>query len=171
MNVVDLLNENEKRILSLLLRGLNVSQVADNLRCTADEVNNVRLQIIAKFEQSSPVENPETRNFQIYGSKRKFPRFNFVEDVEFNASGVPFSGITKNVSRDGIGFISQSFSADVGTPLQFQMHNPQVEDTIEGCGDIVWKRKMDDEWHLGLRFQFINNVDKSDILNAIMTTG
>lgn len=54
MNAVDLLNENEKRILSLLLKGLNVSQVADTYRCKTDEVNNVRLQIIAKFEQSSP---------------------------------------------------------------------------------------------------------------------
>jgi hypothetical protein len=91
--------------------------------------------------------------------------------VEFNASGVPFSGITKNVSRDGISFILQSCSIDAGSPLQFQMHNLQGKDTIEGCGDIAWKRKMDDGWHLGLRFQFINNVDESDILNAIMTTG
>jgi hypothetical protein len=104
-------------------------------------------------------------------NKRKFPRFNFETDVEFNASGVPFSGITKNVSRDGISFILQSCSVDAGVPLQFQMQNPQKETTIEGCGDIAWKRKMDDEWHLGLRFQFINNIDKSDILNAIMTTG
>ena len=104
-------------------------------------------------------------------NKRKFPRFNFTADVEFNASGVAFSGKTINVSRDGISFISQSFSADAGTPLQFQMQNPQRENTIEAYGDITWKRKMDDEWHLGLRFQFINNVDKSDILNVIMTTG
>jgi hypothetical protein len=97
---------------------------------------------------------------------RRKPRFNFEADVEFNASGVAFSGMTKNVSRDGISFISQSFSADVGTPLQFQMQNPQREDTIEAYGDIAWKRKMDDEWHLGLRFQFINNVDKSDILDV-----
>jgi hypothetical protein len=103
--------------------------------------------------------------------KRKFPRFKFEADVEFNASGVPFSGKTKNVSRDGISFILQSCSIDAGSPLQFQMHTPQGKDTIEGCGDIAWKRKMDDEWHLGLRFQFINNVDKSDILNVIMTTG
>jgi hypothetical protein len=98
--------------------------------------------------------------------KRKFPRFNFEADVEFNAYGVAFSGMTKNVSRDGISFISQSFSADVGSPLQFQMHNPQREDTIEAYGDIVWKRKMDKEWLLGLRFQFINKVDKSDILDV-----
>jgi len=25
---------------------------------------------------------------------------------------------------------------------------------------------MGDEWHFGLRFQFINNVDKSDILDV-----
>jgi DNA-binding NarL/FixJ family response regulator len=64
MNAVDLLNENEKRILSLLLRGLNVSQVADSYRRTPDEVNNIRLQIIEKFEQSSPVRIAATRRPQ-----------------------------------------------------------------------------------------------------------
>ena len=59
MNAVDLLNENEKRILSLLLRGLNVSQVADRTRWKPYEVDNIRLQIIEKFEQSSPVRIPE----------------------------------------------------------------------------------------------------------------
>ena len=66
MNAVNLLNENEKRILSLLLKGLTLSQVADTCRYTTDEVNNVRLQIIAKFEQSSPVKSPEPRRFKIY---------------------------------------------------------------------------------------------------------
>ena len=99
-------------------------------------------------------------------NKRKFPRFNFTADVEFNASGVTFFGMTINVSRDGISFISENCSADAGTPLQFQMQNPQREDTIEAYGDIAWKRKIDDEWNLGLRFQFINNVDKSDILDV-----
>ena len=63
MNAVDLLNENEKRILALLLRGLNVPQVADSSRWTPDEVSNIRLQIIEKFEQSSPVRIDETRCF------------------------------------------------------------------------------------------------------------
>ena len=58
-------------------------------------------------------------------NKRKFPRSNFAIDVEFNASGVPFSGMTNNVSRDGISFILQSCSVDVGTPLQFQIQDPQ----------------------------------------------
>ena len=64
MNAVDLLNENEKRILALLLRGSNLSQAADISRLTPDEVNNIRLQIIEKFEQSSPVRIDETRRFQ-----------------------------------------------------------------------------------------------------------
>jgi hypothetical protein len=63
MNAVDLLNEKEKRILSLLLRGLNVSQAADRSRWTPNEVDNIRLQIIEKFEQSSPLRIPETRRF------------------------------------------------------------------------------------------------------------
>ena len=64
MNAVDLLTENEKRILSLLLRGLNVSQVADSYRRTPDEVNNIRLQIIEKFEQSSPIRIASNRRPQ-----------------------------------------------------------------------------------------------------------
>ena len=99
--------------------------------------------------------------------RRKFPRFNFAVDVEFNASGVVFSGMTKNVSREGISFILQSCSVDAGTPLQFQIQNPhQRKDTIEACGDIDWKRQMGDEWHLGLRFKFINKAYKSDILDV-----
>jgi hypothetical protein len=64
MNAVDLLNENEKRIFSQMLKGQTMSQVADTCRCTTDEVNNIRLQIIDKFEQSSPVKSPKTRRFQ-----------------------------------------------------------------------------------------------------------
>ena len=100
-------------------------------------------------------------------NKRKFPRLNFMADVEFNASGVAFSGITKNVSRDGISFILQSCIVDAGSPLQFQMQNPQRDDTIGAFGNITWKRKMDDEWLLGLCFKFINKVDKSDILDVV----
>jgi len=86
--------------------------------------------------------------------------------VEFNASGVAFSGKTKNVSRDGISFISQSRSVDVGTSFQFKMQNPQEESTIEACGDFAWKRQIGDKCHLGLRFKDINNFDKSEILDA-----
>ena len=103
--------------------------------------------------------------------KRRFPRSNFVEDVQFNASGVQFSGITKDVSREGISFISQSCNVPVGTPLQFQMQDPQEESTIDACGDIAWKRQIGGECHLGLRFKFINKVDKSDILDVAYATG
>ena len=99
-------------------------------------------------------------------NKRKFPRFNFAVDVEFRANGDSFSGMTKNVSRDGISFISQGCSVDIGTPLQFQMQNPQEDATIEACADIVWKKQMGDECYLGLRFKDINKVDKSDLLDV-----
>ena len=99
-------------------------------------------------------------------NKRKFPRFNFVVDVKFRANGDSFSGMTKNVSLYGISFISQSCSVDVGSPLQFQIQDPQGESTIEACGAIAWKRQMGDECHLGLRFKDINKTDKSDILDV-----
>ena len=99
-------------------------------------------------------------------NRRKFPRFNIVVDVEFRANGDSFSGMTKNVSRDGISFISQSRSVDVGTSFQFKMQNPQREATIEACGDFAWKRQIDDKFHLGLRFKDINKTDKSDILDV-----
>jgi hypothetical protein len=98
--------------------------------------------------------------------RRKFNRFNFAVDVEFRANGDSFSGMTKNVSHDGISFISQSCSVDVGTSLQFQMQNPQGEDTIEAYGDIAWKRQMGDEYHLGLHYKDINKIDKSEILDV-----
>jgi hypothetical protein len=60
---VDLLNKNEKGILSQLLKGLPMSQIADIYMCTVDEVDNVRLQIIAKFEQFLPVKSPVTSHF------------------------------------------------------------------------------------------------------------
>ena len=85
--------------------------------------------------------------------ERKLSRFNFTAVVGFNASGVAFSGMTNNVSRDGISFILQSYSVDVGTPLQFQIQDPQGESTIEACGDIAWKRQIGNECHLGLSFQ------------------
>ena len=65
MNAFDLLNANEKRILSQLLKGLTMSEISDINRCTTDEVNNVRIHIISKFEQSSPFKSPETRCFKI----------------------------------------------------------------------------------------------------------
>jgi DNA-binding CsgD family transcriptional regulator len=43
MNAFDLLNEKEKRVLSQMLKGLTLSQVADIYKCTTGEVNNVRL--------------------------------------------------------------------------------------------------------------------------------
>jgi hypothetical protein len=99
-------------------------------------------------------------------NKRKFPRSNFAVYVELNASGVVFSGMTKDVSRDGISFISESCSVDVGSPLQFQIQDPQEESTIEACGDIAWKRQIGNECHLGLRFKDINKTDKSGILDV-----
>jgi hypothetical protein len=93
------------------------------------------------------------------------PRFNFEIDVEFRANGDLFSGMTKDISRNGLCFISQSCSVDVGTPLKFQMQNSKGEDAIEAYGNIAWKRQMGDECHLGLHFKDINKIDKSDILD------
>jgi len=99
-------------------------------------------------------------------SRREFLRFNFAVDVEFKANGDSFSGMTKNVSRDGISFISQSCNIDIGSSLQFQMQNPQRKAIIEACGNIAWKRQMGDECHLGLHFKDINKFEKSDVLDV-----
>ena len=58
MNAFELLNENEKRIFALMLKGLTIPEVANTSRHTTDEVNNLLLQIIAKFEQSPPFKSP-----------------------------------------------------------------------------------------------------------------
>ncbi len=65
MNVLDLLNENEKRVFSQLLKGLPISQVADTQGFTTGEANKIRLRIIAKFEQASPGKSPKSRCLQV----------------------------------------------------------------------------------------------------------
>jgi hypothetical protein len=65
MNAFDLLNVDEKRVLSHMLKGLTLAQMADIYSCTIDEVNNVGLQMIAKFDQPSMFKSFETSCFQI----------------------------------------------------------------------------------------------------------
>ena len=65
MNALDLLNEKEKRIFSQMLTGLNMSEVADVNKCTPDDVNSVRLQIVTKLEQASPAKSLYLSHFQI----------------------------------------------------------------------------------------------------------
>ena len=67
MNAFDILSENEKVILLLFLKRSPMSQVADLFSCTVDDVDDIRLQMIAKLEQASPFKSPETRHFQSYG--------------------------------------------------------------------------------------------------------
>ena len=63
MNAFDLLNINEKIILQLFLKRTPMSQVAYLFSRPTDVINNVRLEMIAKFEQASPVKSPEIRHF------------------------------------------------------------------------------------------------------------
>jgi len=101
----------------------------------------------------------------MFESRRKFLRFGFVSDVEFQSNGSSFTCRTKNVSRDGISFVSQACNLNVGTPLQFQMQHPQMKTKIKALADIAWKKQVGDECHLGLHFNDINKTDKSDILD------
>jgi hypothetical protein len=65
MNAFDLLDINEKIILQLFLKRTPMSQVAYLFSRPTDVINNVRLEMIAKFEQASPFKSPETRCFKI----------------------------------------------------------------------------------------------------------
>jgi hypothetical protein len=65
MNAFDLLDMNEKIILQLFLKRTPMSQVAYLFSRPTDVINNVRLEMIAKFEQASPVKSPETRSFKL----------------------------------------------------------------------------------------------------------
>jgi hypothetical protein len=65
MNAFDLLDINEKIILQLFLKRTPMSQVAYLFSCPTDVINNVRLEMIAKFEQASPVKSPKPRGFKL----------------------------------------------------------------------------------------------------------
>ena len=64
MNAFDLLGINEKIILQLFLKRTPLSQVAYLFNRPTDVINNVRLEMIAKFEQASLVKSPETRSLK-----------------------------------------------------------------------------------------------------------
>ena len=65
MNAFDLLDINEKIILQLFLKRTPMSQVAYLFKRPTDVINNVRLEIIAKLEQASPVKSPKPRSFKL----------------------------------------------------------------------------------------------------------
>jgi hypothetical protein len=65
MNAYDLLNENEKIILLLFLKGTPTSQVAYLFSRPTDVINDVRLEIITKFEQAPPVKSPTPRSSKL----------------------------------------------------------------------------------------------------------
>ncbi len=66
MNIFDILNNREKEVLSLMLKGLPISKVADIYNLTIDDVNNVRSIIITKLEKISSAEINENRRFQLF---------------------------------------------------------------------------------------------------------
>ena len=65
MNAFDLLDINEKIILLLFLKRTPMSQVAYLFRRPTDVINNVRLEMIAKFEQSSHFKSLKPRSFKL----------------------------------------------------------------------------------------------------------
>jgi hypothetical protein len=65
MNAYDLLDKNEKIILLLFLKKTPTSQVAHLFSRPTDVINNVRLEIIAKLEQTSPVKSPKPRSSKL----------------------------------------------------------------------------------------------------------
>ena len=65
MNAFDLLDINEKIMLLLFLKRTPMSQVAYLFSRQTDVINNVRLEMIAKFEQASPVKSPKPRSFKL----------------------------------------------------------------------------------------------------------
>ena len=65
MNAYDLLDINEKIILQLFLKGTPMSQVAYLFSRPIDVINNVRLEMIAKLEQVSPIKSPKPSSFKL----------------------------------------------------------------------------------------------------------
>ena len=65
MNAFELLDINEKIILLLFLKRTPMSQVAYLFSRPTDVINNVRLEMIAKFEQALHVKSAKPRSFKL----------------------------------------------------------------------------------------------------------
>ena len=99
--------------------------------------------------------------------RRIFNRFDIPLDVKFNISKgeTDYTGITKNFSRSGLCLESRDAIPVSGDVIDLNIKHPSEDTYVSAVGDVVWQRKDDDTYLMGVRLLAMDKEAKTDILN------
>ena len=99
--------------------------------------------------------------------RRKYMRF----DMPLNAAYRKYKdakeyskGMANNISREGIGLISEHEDTKVHSTLELQLQNPMQDDPVAVLADVMWNQKIGNKWHAGLKIREIDKASKMEIL-------
>jgi hypothetical protein len=100
--------------------------------------------------------------------RRDFNRFDVSLDVSFKptkGSDEYFAGVTKNFSRKGLCFESESFDLELNSPMELKVKLPDQDTFVPVMGKVAWKRPVEDKYLVGIEVKEIDMEAKSRILN------
>jgi hypothetical protein len=100
--------------------------------------------------------------------RRDFNRFDVSLDVSYEqskGSDTYFTGVTKNFSRKGLCFESQSFGLELNSPMELKVKLPDQDTFVPVMGKVAWKKHIKDKYWVGIEVQEMNTEAKIQILN------
>ncbi|MFH1768643.1 MAG: PilZ domain-containing protein [Candidatus Omnitrophota bacterium] len=101
--------------------------------------------------------------------KRKFLRFDVTLGVEVKPSRHECEyalGVTKDFSREGLSFVSQHLDSNPEDVVDLKLKLPQTGTMTFVSGNVVWKKKEGDKCRVGIKFNDINSIAKTEILDS-----
>jgi len=125
----------------------------------------------------------------IYQERRKYPRYDTEVKIYFHVtydiktkvkfkvlvghhkglSAHKYSGLSKNVSAEGLGFVSRK-KLEKGDLLFIEVYEPKIKGPIKMEGQVRWCRKLADKdrgrdlFHTGVRVILVNDKLVADTI-------
>jgi len=100
--------------------------------------------------------------------RRKFRRFDVSLDVAFKTSEGSddySTGVTKNISRSGLCFESQTLAPSLKEYMELKVKLPDQDTFVSVSGSVAWKEKSEDKCWVGIEFKEIDKEAKGKILD------
>ena len=100
--------------------------------------------------------------------RRRYKRFDVPLDVQFRLSENPseyLSGVTKNISREGLCFETPDIDPDLFQTVELKLKLPNENRYAQIWGDLMWKEQLQNNCLAGIKFRVIEKALKSEILD------
>ncbi len=102
-------------------------------------------------------------------NKRAFVRFDIPLKVKFKTpknTNEYAVGVTKNFSRKGFCFELQTFDIEPNEIVAFKVHHPQADVFVPVLGNIIWKKRVNTKFMVGVKLREIHSEAKCEILHC-----